>query len=88
MRFTKLFYCASLALFSCAFPSLSCPFLEAATLPNIVLIQADDMGVGDPGCYNPQSKIPTPNIGAEMTAANVSIRFTMSLTNSTVIRNS
>ena len=57
-----LFYCAFLALFSCAFPSLSCPFLEAATLPNIVLILADDMGVGDPGCYNPQSKIPTPNI--------------------------
>jgi arylsulfatase A len=62
MRLMALFYCASLALFSCAFPSLSCPFLEAATLPNIVLILADDMGVGDPGCYNPQSKIPTPNI--------------------------
>ena len=62
MRFTPLFYCASLALFSCAFLSLSCPFLEAATFPNIVLILADDMGVGDPGCYNPQSKIPTPNI--------------------------
>jgi len=30
--------------------------------PNIVLILADDMGFGDPGCYNPKSKIPTPNI--------------------------
>lgn len=28
--------------------------------PNIVLIVADDMGYGDPGAYNPDSKIPTP----------------------------
>jgi arylsulfatase A len=30
--------------------------------PNIIIILADDMGWGDPGCYNPQSKSPTPNI--------------------------
>ncbi len=30
--------------------------------PNIVLILADDMGYGDPGAYNPDSRIPTPHI--------------------------
>lgn len=31
-------------------------------LPNIVIIMADDMGLGDPGCYNPGSLIPTPHM--------------------------
>ncbi len=30
--------------------------------PNIIFVMADDMGYGDAGCYNSESKIPTPNI--------------------------
>ena len=36
--------------------------LQAAQHPNILVILADDLGYGDIGCYNPESKIPTPNI--------------------------
>ena len=41
--------------------------------PNIVFILADDMGFGDLGCYNPASKIATPNIDR---LAAQGIRFT------------
>jgi arylsulfatase A-like enzyme len=34
----------------------------APETPNVVLILADDLGIGDARCYNPDSKIPTPNI--------------------------
>ena len=30
--------------------------------PNIIYILADDMGYGDMGCNNPESKIPTPHL--------------------------
>jgi arylsulfatase A len=52
LRFA-LMIVAGLALAGCS---------KKEALPNIVIILVDDMGYGDPGCYNPQSKIPTPNI--------------------------
>ncbi|MEZ6129224.1 MAG: arylsulfatase [Planctomycetaceae bacterium] len=49
-----------------------CTEIAAAT-PNIVVILVDDMGYGDPGCYNPESKIPTPHIDS---LATTGMRFT------------
>ncbi|MDG1960408.1 MAG: arylsulfatase [Candidatus Binatia bacterium] len=45
---------------------------ESRQPPNIVLILADDLGYGDVGAYNPESKIPTPHID---TLASEGIRF-------------
>ena len=41
--------------------------------PNIVYVLADDLGWGDLGCYNPESKIPTPNYDRVAAAG---VRFT------------
>ena len=46
---------------------------KPAKRPNIVLILADDLGYGDPGCYNKHSLIPTPNIDR---LADQGMRFT------------
>jgi arylsulfatase A len=45
----------------------------ASEKPNIVIILVDDMGYGDPGCYNPDSKISTPHIDS---LAEEGMRFT------------
>lgn len=41
--------------------------------PNIVLVLADDLGIGDLGCYNAESKIPTPRLDR---FASEGVRFT------------
>lgn len=46
---------------------------DSTERPNVVIILVDDMGYGDPGCFNPSSKIPTPAIDSLATDG---IRFT------------
>ena len=41
--------------------------------PNILLILADDLGYGDVGCYNDQSRVPTPHLDR---LAREGLRFT------------
>jgi arylsulfatase A len=47
--------------------------LQAAKRPNVLIIYADDLGFGDLQCYNPDSKIPTPNLD---TLASAGMKFT------------
>ena len=46
---------------------------SAVNKPNIVFILADDMGYGDVGCYNADSRIPTPHMDR---LAREGVRFT------------
>lgn len=55
---TRLPVCCVALAFACLAPARA----AEQTKPNIVYILADDLGYGDVGCYNPASKIPTPNI--------------------------
>ena len=66
-----------------AIPALHAPLLVAAApeQPNIIFLMADDMGYGDPSCYNDQSKVPTPNINR---LAAEGMRFTDAHTPSSV----
>ncbi len=52
-RFSKLFY--TLALGAVLTTS-------ALSAPNVLIILVDDLGYGDVGAYNPDSKIPTPRL--------------------------
>ena len=75
MRLT--FICA--AVLCCVFDVTASATLAAR--PNIVLIMADDMGYGDVGCYNAESKIPTPHMDQ---LAGQGMRFTDAHTPSSV----
>ncbi len=60
---------------------LLCISARADDKPNIVFILADDLGYGDLGCYNRESKAPTPNIDR---LAREGLRFTDAHSPSTV----
>lgn len=48
-------------------------FTTEAALPNILILYGDDLGFGDLGCYNKESKIPTPSLDQ---LAQEGLRFT------------
>jgi arylsulfatase A-like enzyme len=53
---------------------LTAALLAAPTAkPNVVVVLADDLGIGDVRCYNPAGKIPTPHLDALAAAG---LRFT------------
>ncbi len=74
-RFSMASVLLLISLLPVAFP------VDAAELPNIVYILADDLGYGDVGCYNADSKIPTPHIDRLAAAG---MRFTDAHTPSSV----
>ena len=80
MRSIKFVCIAVFVIAALSFPN---PYhvASAADTPNIVFILADDMGYGDVGVYNPQSKIPTPHMDA---LASEGMRFTDAHSASTV----
>ncbi|MEX0274579.1 MAG: arylsulfatase [Flavobacteriaceae bacterium] len=61
--------------------SCNSPEQNVTDPPNIVIVLADDLGYGDPGVYNPDSKIPTPHIDQ---LAKEGMRFTDAHTPSSV----
>ena len=72
-----------LLLIALAAGTLVCGAAEsfAASKPNIVIILADDLGYGDVGCYNAESKVATPNLDR---LAREGMRFTDAHSPSTV----
>ena len=69
------------ALFTISFFSCTQTTPESPKLPNILFILADDLGYGDVACYNPESKVPTPNLDQLATQG---MRFTDAHSPSTV----
>lgn len=54
---------SKLPIFTAVLASTSLGVVAQSTQPNIIFILADDMGIGDAGCYG-QTNIKTPNIDA------------------------
>jgi len=52
----------AISFVACTLGPLSPAAAQEAQAPNIVFILADDLGYGDIGVYNAQSKVPTPNV--------------------------
>lgn len=60
-------------LFCVVYPTSAWAQSDATRQPNVLIIMADDLGYGDLQCYNPESKIPTPNLNQ---LAKQGMRFT------------
>ncbi|MCB4807848.1 arylsulfatase [Tamlana sp. 62-3] len=70
-----------LLFFLLSFSIITMQAQKADANPNIIYILADDLGYGDVKCFNPEGKIPTPNL--DDMAAN-GIKFTDAHTSSAV----
>lgn len=76
----NIFITPSISILSLLFPSCTSQEQQEPTLPNIIYIYADDLGIGDIGCYG-QQYIKTPNIDR---IAEEGIRFTQHYTGAPV----
>lgn len=54
--------CLTVLLFLSVVFGLSSQAATSSKQPNILILYADDLGLGDLQCYHPDSKIPTPNL--------------------------
>ena len=81
MNHTLRFMKQRFAILALSAVLLSSAFAADARNPNILVILADDLGYGDVGCYNPQSKVPTPHLDR---LAREGMRFTDAHSPSTV----
>ena len=72
---------AAIAFLIASGPAMAQQSVADSGDPNVLLIYADDLGYGDVGCYNPESKVPTPHMDWLATEG---IRFTDAHSPSTV----